>query len=700
MKIVNLTVENFRAINRVELTGLQDMIVVAGPNGCGKSCILDAIRLFKSVYGGYQPNEWHQWLSEFQIAPRNLHQMASLLRDRSRPSIIEAQIELAQEERDFIDQEIQPMLMELAWRTVVPNPQMWMRSANALATELRAYEPQVNQIVQDLLPAAVEQLNHRLLSGRLEIGPNGQAGVHKSVLLELIFSSFHPRRIGVIDYHGAHRNYAREALGGINLNLDQEEDRLRTTSLYNAANKYSNIKSEMAAEYVKQSLREKWAGADASPETAQPLTETLKELFTTFFPGKTFLGPQPTSDGNVEFPVQISNGSTHDINDLSSGEKEILFGYLRLRNSAPKYSVILLDEPELHLNPALVRGLPQFYYNHMGRELENQIWLVTHSDAFLREAIGQDGLQVFHMQHATVSGHTSNQMHELRPGEEVESIILELVGNLATYSPGAKVVFFEGEDSEFDLHMVSRLFPSIENEINLVSGGNRSRVETLHSTLERSVEAGNIPVKIYSVVDKDTGPVITPTNDLRRHFSWDVYHIENYLLEPKFIDEALGRLGVSNNDLSSLGKIDQCLRQIAEQQIGKLVSHRVRQDINSELVKGLNLNANPLSDNIGTELYGAIQKSIDGIREKMGTSLHPDEIHRQVDDERQTLIAALDTEDWKMHFRGRDILSIFAGRYLPGMRYEYFRNLIVSQMGNAGYQPPGMKAILDQIAAD
>ena len=53
MKIVNLLVENFRAINRVELSDLQDMVVIAGPNGCGKSCILDSIRLFKSVYGGY-----------------------------------------------------------------------------------------------------------------------------------------------------------------------------------------------------------------------------------------------------------------------------------------------------------------------------------------------------------------------------------------------------------------------------------------------------------------------------------------------------------------------------------------------------------------------------------------------------------------------------------------------------------------------
>ena len=370
------------------------------------------------------------------------------------------------------------------------------------------------------------------------------------------------------------------------------------------------------------------------------------------------------------------------------------------RNSAPKYSVILLDEPELHLNPALVRGLPQFYHKHIGKALENQIWLVTHSDAFLREAIGQEGLQVYHMQHANLSGEARNQMHELHPGEEVESIIMELVGNLATYSPGAKVAFFEGEDSEFDLHMVSRLFPSVENEINLVSGGNRFRVERLHRTLERSIEAGNIPVKIYSVVDRDTGPEVAPNSDFQRHFSWDVYHIENYLLESKFIDEALGRLGVSHNDLSSLGRIDSCLRQIAENQIGKLVVHRVRSNMGSEMVNSLELNANPLANDIGAELYRAATKSIERINEQLDTNLGLDDIRSQVATEQQSLYDALSTEDWRKHFRGRDILQEFAGKYIPGMRYVYFRELIISQMSSAGYQPPGMKLVLDQIVND
>ena len=703
MKIVNLLVENFRAINRVELSNLQDMVVIAGPNGCGKSCILDSIRLFKSVYGGYQPNEWQQWFGEFQINfQRNPQQMASLLRNRFRSSVIQASIELAVEEVNFIKQEIRPMLEGLVWKTVVPGLQdPWLRARGALAAELRAHKPNVDQRVQELMPDVLEQLEQNILYGKLEIQPNGTVNTTDNILLELVFSSFHPKRIGVIDYHGSHRNYGREELGGINLNLDQErEDRYRTASLYNYANKYTNIKSEMAADYVRQALRERTQSDATSAENTQSLAETLQELFKIFFPGKKFLGPVPTEDGNLNFPVELEGGATHDINDLSSGEKEVLFGYLRLRNSAPRYSVILLDEPELHLNPALVRGLPQFYHKHLGIDLENQIWLVTHSDAFLREAMGHQGLRVFHMQYAASSGGTENQIHEIQPGKEVEAIILEMVGDLAAYRPGAKVVFFEGEDSEFDLGMVSRLFPTINNEMNLVSGGNRFRVETLHRTLEQSVQAGNIPITIYSVVDKDSGAEIDASGEFSRHYSWDVYHIENYLLEARFIDEALKHVNIYHNDLSSIEEIERCLTQIAEAQIGELISHKIRAEIGTELVEELNLNSNPRSDDIGAELHKSVVKSIERVEHRVKTKLRIDDIRERVGKEHKILSKSLREGDWKKHFKGRDILRVFVGKYVSGMRYEHFRDMIISQMVNSNYQPKGMKAVLDKIVND
>ena len=702
MRIVNLLVENFRAIDRIELANLEDMVVIAGPNGCGKSCILDSIRLFKSVYGGYQPNEWQQWFGEFQIDfQRNPQQMVSLLRTRSRPAVIQATIRLAEEEANFIQGQLHHMLEEHAWQTLIPGLQeRGIRARPGLAAELRAHKPNVDRRVNQMFPGVEQQLRGRLLQGSLVIQPSGIAQTEENVLLEIVFSAFVPKRIGLIDYHGSHRNYGREQLGGINLSLDQEEERYRTASLYNYGNKYANIKSEMAAEYVRQALTERASGHTIQSSVTPPLSETLQELFQIFFPDKRFLGPKPTDDGSLQFPVEVEGGVTHDINDLSSGEKEVLFGYLRLRNSAPRYSVILLDEPELHLNPALVRGLPQFYLRRLALELDNQIWLVTHSDAFLREAIGHSGLRVFHMRYAAASENAGNQLHEIHTDKETESIVLELVGDLAAYRPGAKVVIFEGDDSQFDLNMVSRLFPNFEKEVNLVSGGSRSKVKALHKTLESSVSAGGIPIKIYSVVDADSETSVEPTGQYGHHYTWNVYHIENYLLNATFIKSALESLNIHHGSLNSEDDVEECLKQIAREQVDKLVSHEVRTEIGAELTGTIDLGADPQSTDVAVELHSAVMRSVERAQELAENGLSRDVIQKRVIERREVLSHSLNTEEWKKQFRGRDILRRFCGEYVQGMRYEYFRDLVITQMVSAGYEPEGMKAVLEQVLSD
>jgi predicted ATPase len=90
--------------------------------------------------------------------------------------------------------------------------------------------------------------------------------------------------------------------------------------------------------------------ARISPASQSTLTNTLKEVGC-----NEFLGPRQTADGSLSFPVRTSSGTTHDLGELSAGEKEmILYGFLRIRNSAPKIR-ILLDEPEPSLKPKLIR---------------------------------------------------------------------------------------------------------------------------------------------------------------------------------------------------------------------------------------------------------------------------------------------------------------------------------------------------------
>ena len=205
----------------------------------------------------------------------------------------------------------------------------------------------------------IKQLENELRSIHQQIGfiiaPSGDLTLTQNVALETLWRIYDPERIGVIDFHGSYRNYARENIGGINLSLATQEEQQKQNVLYNHINKYANIKTEMATEFVLHLLR-KEGGQDDDRERKN-LIATLQELFRTFFPGKKFDGPKTDLNGNLIFPVTYGD-IEHDINELSSGEKEILYGYLRLRNFARRDSIILLDEPELHLNPKLIQGLP------------------------------------------------------------------------------------------------------------------------------------------------------------------------------------------------------------------------------------------------------------------------------------------------------------------------------------------------------
>ncbi len=73
----------------------------------------------------------------------------------------------------------------------------------------------------------------------------------------------------------------------MNLNIQSSEDKLRQHALYNYANKYNNLKTELASGYVRNLL----AKAANAGTTADTLNETMKELFDTFFQGRRSLAP-------------------------------------------------------------------------------------------------------------------------------------------------------------------------------------------------------------------------------------------------------------------------------------------------------------------------------------------------------------------------------------------------------------------------
>lgn len=563
------------------------------------------------------------------------------------------------------------------------------------AAQFRDREAEVRGRVETAHATLVAELSQPLLHAECTIPVGGVPHIMPSVALEAIFSTFRPRDIGVIDYNGAQRHYGRELVQGINLNLDTNDQQRSQSALYNYSAKYMNVKAEMAASYIREILSEQ-AGIPRAAQSS--LTNTLKELFETFFPEKTFLGPQPTEDGKLTFPVKTSGGNIHDLDELSAGEKEILYGYLRIRNSAPQHSIILLDEPELHLNPRLIRGLPGFYQKNLGTALDNQIWLVTHSDALLREVVGRDGYNVFHMLPCGNVPEGETQLKPLSVNADLELAIIDLVGDLAAYRPSGKVVIFEGGgDSDFDQNITGKLFPELLEHANLVSGSNKARVQALQEVLEKATEKAQLPFKFFAITDRDSDTAINQ-NERVRSYSWDVYHVENYFIEPHFISRVLESLG--NSNVPSVSQITDDLRECAREGMAELIRHELAEFANLTMVRAINTGTDPKAGNLGLALSQAVKRSLNRLQLATAASLSQESLSTKEQELRRKYEEHLASGDWVKSFRGRDILKRYAGKWASGIAYEVFRNLIISQMRDASYQPAGMKTVIDRIIVD
>lgn len=695
MKITNLSITNFRGIRHIEMQNLGDTIIIAGQNGSGKSCVFDAIRLLKSVYGGYQANEWQQWMGEFQIALSNRSSdFRSMFNDPTHDLRISCQFKLADDERSYILTNAIELLTQLTWQIELPEAYA-LGSGHRMAmfaAQFRDKQPLVAAKAKELHATLVSELAALEIKAECFIPVGGVPYIHKSAALSVIFSTFRPDVIGVIDYHGAQRHYSRELVQGINLDLSANEQQRSLSALYNSAAKYNNVKGEMAAAFVKEILAEK---AGMTPDAQSTLTLTLKELFSTFFPDKEFLGPQATLQGALKFPVKTADGNEHDLDELSAGEKEILYGYLRIRNSAPKNSIIILDEPELHLNPRLIRGLPQFYRKNLGEALGNQIWLVTHSDALLREVVGRESYHVFHMLPAPRVPKGDLQLRPLKATADLDLALVNLVGDLAAYRPSGKVVIFEGGgNSDFDRRVTGALFPELQEKANLISGSNKAMVRALHETLEAATRQGQLPFQFYAVTDKDSDEQDIPTESIGV-FSWDVYHIENYFLEVKYIKGVIKALG--NINQPSEGQILDQLRLCAHETLPQLIRHELGVLANRALISAINTGTDPAKGDLVGELHAAIMRSTERLKNQVSTTLSIAALRAAEQTLRTDLESNLADGTWVKTFRGRDILKRFSTKWCHSVPYESFRNLILSRMQDDNYQPLGMKAVIEKI---
>lgn len=126
-----------------------------------------------------------------------------------------------------------------------------------------------------------------------------------------------------------------------------------------------------------------------------------------------------------------SAGEEFDINDLSSGEKQLFLRTLSIKMLEPDNSIILIDEPELSLHPKWQQRIIEVYKN-IGKN--NQIIVATHSPHILGSVSNENIFILYRNENGKIDAKTGDDIYSSY-GQPVERVLKDIMGLKSVRTP-------------------------------------------------------------------------------------------------------------------------------------------------------------------------------------------------------------------------------------------------------------------------
>ena len=126
-----------------------------------------------------------------------------------------------------------------------------------------------------------------------------------------------------------------------------------------------------------------------------------------------------------------SAGEEFDINDLSSGEKQLFLRTLSIKMLEPNNSIILIDEPELSLHPKWQQRIIEVY-RKIGEN--NQIIVATHSPHILGSVSNENIFILYRNENGKIEAKTGDEL-DSSYGQPVERVLKDIMGLESVRTP-------------------------------------------------------------------------------------------------------------------------------------------------------------------------------------------------------------------------------------------------------------------------
>lgn len=378
--------------------------------------------------------------------------------------------------------------------------------------------------------------------------------------------------------------------------------------------------------------------------------QKYKEIFSTLLPGKELLDINPASPR--EFQYKDKTGTILSFNSLSSGEQEVVKVLFDVARKDIKDSVIIVDEPELHLHPTLTFKLIEALKS-IG-DHSNQFIFLTHSADLISTYYSTGNVYFIDSEQGG-----ANQAHRLSDLNHSHKELVDLIGeNLGLFAVGKKLVFVEGEDSSIDRLVYHALAQKYLPEAKVIPVGSVENIITLNA-FEEQIRNSIFGIDLYMVRDKDglSTTQITALEQGGKIKCLNKRHIENYFLDAEILFKVAQKLYLTTSKPEITQQyIEEQLKNIASEQIKLNLLQNTKEYISSNhnfnipTVKSLDTKT---CDDIVSEFSTETTNAISSLSNNLST----ENLTNWMNVEKGRLENALTNDSWKDEFQGKSIFS-------------------------------------------
>ena len=161
-----------------------------------------------------------------------------------------------------------------------------------------------------------------------------------------------------------------------------------------------------------------------------------------------------------------SAGEKFDINELSSGEKQLFLRTLAIKMLNPENSIILIDEPELSLHPKWQQQIVDVY-KKIGKN--NQIIIATHSPHILGSVKKENIILLDRSDDGKIMIKTDEDLYDSY-GQPTDRVLKDIMGLESTRNPKIFKLLEEAEELIDKNEYESEKFKNKYNELREMLG--------------------------------------------------------------------------------------------------------------------------------------------------------------------------------------------------------------------------------------